>query len=256
MSRSFAWWVVAQPTEEVGSRIDITAKNFAALAAARCTRSFCEVRARAGGPPGSAARPRSEPGPGPPRRPPSPRPAGRRGAAGRRGSRAAGGIRRAGRTRRARRPGQPGPDAVGHRDRHGPVELHHRGRREPRQLGVQGRDLQPVGARRVRRGGVAGRDRGLHLVRPGPPHGQRVVDRRHALGDQFPVPAGPVLGLQRDQHPVLGPRRAPGLVQQHQCEQPARFGLVGHQPGPGPGPAGWPRPSGPGARRVPRRSPG
>jgi hypothetical protein len=58
---------------------------------------------------------------------------------------------------------QPGLDAVGHRDRHRAVELHHGGRREPHQFGVQGGDLRPVGARRVRRGGVAGGDQSSQI---------------------------------------------------------------------------------------------
>ena len=41
--------------------------------------------------------------------------------------------------------------------------------------------------------------------------------------------------LQRDEHAVVRPRRAPGLVQQHQREQSAWFGLGRHQPDQHPG---------------------
>jgi hypothetical protein len=126
---------------------------------------------------------------------------------------------------------QPGVRAVGHADRHGPVDLHHRGRGKPGQRAVQRRDLRPVGRLETVRRSVQRRDRRLDLVGPRPAPGHRGVQYRGAVGDQRRIPAGPV--LVREQHrPAVGilPRRRPGVVQQHQRDQAGGLGVLRQQP--------------------------
>ena len=52
-----------------------------------------------------------------------------------------------------------------------------------------------------------------------------------SLRDELPVPSAPVLLGQRDERAVPGgPRRAPGVGEQHQREQPGGLRVVGQQP--------------------------
>ena len=83
---------------------------------------------------------------------------------------------------------ETGRRALGHRDRDRPVRLDDRGRLVPDQLPVQRCDLPPVGLVRAGRAGVAGGDRGVQLVRPGPPRAQRPLKQQLAFGDLRAVP--------------------------------------------------------------------
>ena len=76
-------------------------------------------------------------------------------------------------------------------------------------------------------------DGGLQLVRPHclPPAAQRPGDQGHPLGDQGLIPAAAILLGEGDQFPArAGARRAPGLGQQHQRQQPGHLGIAGQQP--------------------------
>ena len=125
---------------------------------------------------------------------------------------------------------RPAAGAVGLADRDGPVELHDRAAGEPEQLVVPADDLHPVGLLGARRVGVQGGDRGLGLELAEPVATQRRLQDGDALGDERGVPAGAVLLGQRDQAAVApGPRRSPGVVQQHQRQQPRGLLVVGHR---------------------------
>ena len=88
----------------------------------------------------------------------------------------------------------------------------------------------------VRRGGVAGRDGRLQLVRPGPLLAQRGLEYGDALVDLGPVPQRTVLVLQRYHvtRPIQpGARRA--SCKSIKASSPQSLRLVGHQGGEGPG---------------------
>ena len=73
-------------------------------------------------------------------------------------------------------------------------------------------------------------DRRLELVRTRLVAAQAGPDEFVALVDEAAIPARPVLVGEADQRPVgTGPRRSPGLGEQHQGEEPNGFGFVGHQ---------------------------
>ncbi len=76
-----------------------------------------------------------------------------------------------------------------------------------------------------------GRDRGLQRVRPRrAAQRQGAVDERERLADRAAVPARPVLGLEQDELAAgPDPRRAPGVVQEHEREQARRLRLVRQQ---------------------------
>ena len=96
---------------------------------------------------------------------------------------------------------------------------------------VPGEDLRPVGLLGARRVVVQGGDRRLDLVAARAPilrlHGERRLQDANALGDLARVPQAAVLPVERDD-PALGiePRRHPGVVQEHQREQPAGLRLL------------------------------
>ena len=96
---------------------------------------------------------------------------------------------------------------------------------------------------------------------PTAPPADRAVEQRGALGDQRPVPAGPVLLGQRDQLAAgAGAGRPAGVGEQHQREQAGHLGVVRAASGAPSGPAGSPRRTrsarcsvgAAGARRTPR----
>ena len=123
---------------------------------------------------------------------------------------------------------ESGRRPVGLADRDGPVERHDRAPGEPQQIVVPADDLHPVGLLGARRVGVQGGDGGLGLELPEPVATQRRLQDGDALGDQRGVPAGAVLLGQGDQAAVPpGPRRSPGVVQQHQRQQPRGLLVVG-----------------------------
>ena len=63
---------------------------------------------------------------------------------------------------------------------------------------------------------------------PGRPRRSARLEQASALVDLGPVPAGAVLVLQRDQVARgVEPGRAPGVLQQHQRQQPAASGSSG-----------------------------
>ena len=76
---------------------------------------------------------------------------------------------------------------------------------------------------------VEGRDRRLELVRPGPA-GRSARSTSARPSSIARVPARAVLVVeQHEVAAVADPRVAPGVVEQHQREQPGRLGLVGEQ---------------------------
>ena len=78
---------------------------------------------------------------------------------------------------------------------------------------------------------MAGRDRRLHLVRPGLPAPQRAGEQRGCLGDLRTVPPRAVLRFE--EHQIAGtvdPGGPARVLQEKQRQQPLRFGLVGHEP--------------------------
>ena len=102
----------------------------------------------------------------------------------------------------------------------GVIERHHRIVRHALEQAIQRQDLRPVGILGARRFVVDGRDRGLQLIRADRTLGERVADERDALRDGIPVPQRSILFRERDQLAVRpGPRRAPGIGQQHQRQQ-------------------------------------
>jgi hypothetical protein len=85
---------------------------------------------------------------------------------------------------------------------------------------------------------VLARDPGLQHVGAGGREPQGPLEQGVGLGDLVPVPARAILVLE--QHELaggVGARLAPGVVEEHEGEQPERLGLVGHQLGEGPGQA-------------------
>ena len=116
---------------------------------------------------------------------------------------------------------QPVLRALGHRDRDRAVELDHRARLERL---VERGDARPVGDRRD----VLERDRRLHPVLVA----RRAGGERAALLDLVRVPQRAVLVVEQHQPPVgVDARVAARVVQEHQREQPARLGPLGHQLG-------------------------
>ena len=94
------------------------------------------------------------------------------------------------------------------------------------QVVVPGEDLRPIGRRRRRRVGVERGDRGLDLVAPRAFLGERALQDGDALGDLDAVPQRAILLVERDEPPgVVGARREPGVLEQHQREQATRLGL-------------------------------
>ena len=126
--------------------------------------------------------------------------------------------------------GEADVGAVGHGDGDRPVELDDRAGRELGEAPVERGDLQPVGVLGLRRGGVAGGDGGLQLVRTRAAAGDGGVERRRCPSDPLVVPPRPVLLVEGDDVTALvDPCRAAGVVELHQGEQPDGFGLVGQQ---------------------------
>jgi len=121
-------------------------------------------------------------------------------------------------------------------DGDGAVEGHDRGGGDGEQLVVEGGDLRPVCLRGCRGVGVHGVDGGLELVGAGLVAAQAPADDRLALLDQGPVPSSAVLLAEQHQGAV-GPcaRRAAGLSQQQQRQQPGYLWLIGHERGQDPG---------------------
>ena len=97
------------------------------------------------------------------------------------------------------------------------------------QLAVERRDLRPVDLRL----GLQRGDRRLQDVRPAPrpPQRHRPVQGGAALLDPAGVPQRAVLVGEQHQLVAGEARRAPGVVAQHQRQQPVGLGLVGHQDG-------------------------
>jgi hypothetical protein len=133
--------------------------------------------------------------------------------------------------------GEPRFRAAHHRDRDGPAQRDHGSRRDLGKQLVQREDLGPVGVRDAVRLVVHGRDRGLQLVRAErPARGEGLLDQVGAFGDQLPVPAAPVLVSKRDESAVWrGSRRAAGVGEQHEREQPGGLRVAGQQPAQHPG---------------------
>ncbi len=116
--------------------------------------------------------------------------------------------------------GQAGPRAVGLADRDGPVEAGHRAAGEAHQFVVPLDDLHPVGLLGRPGVGVQRGDGGLGLELAEPVAGERRLEHVDALGDQAGVPQAAVLLGERHEPAVgRGPRRAPGVVEQHEGEQ-------------------------------------
>ena len=77
---------------------------------------------------------------------------------------------------------------------------------------------------------MAGRDRRLELVGPGPAERLGALEHAEALVDRARVPERAVLVGEQDELAVGADARvAARVLQQHQRQQPERLGLVGHQ---------------------------
>jgi len=114
-----------------------------------------------------------------------------------------------------------------HRKRDRAIERHHRVVGHAFEQAVQRQDLRPV--RVVGAGGfVMDRcDRRLDLISAHPAVRERRGQDRHAFGNRLLVPRRPFLFGERDQLAVRSrPRRAPGIGQEHQREQPRRLGVA------------------------------
>ena len=74
-------------------------------------------------------------------------------------------------------------------------------------------------------------DRRLQLVGADGPLASAPLDERDALGDRVAVPQRPVLLGERDQRAAgAGPRRAPGVGEQHEREQAGDLVVAGREP--------------------------
>ena len=107
-----------------------------------------------------------------------------------------------------------------------PVQGHDRGRRHLFEPGVESRDLGPVGF--GERGGfrMQGAHGSLHLIGPGPVPPERRTKQMGPFHNPGFVPEPAILRIQGD-HFAFGAVTggAAGIVQQHQGQQAARFGL-------------------------------
>ena len=126
--------------------------------------------------------------------------------------------------------------SVGHRDGDREVELDDRGRVHPGEGRVERRDLRPVRVGRRRGLVVERRDRRLELIRAGPAGRERPLHEGAALADPSGVPARPILVVEQDELALRAdPGLAPGVVEEHQRQQPDASGSSGsnddHDPG-------------------------
>ena len=125
---------------------------------------------------------------------------------------------------------EPGGRTLGHGNGHRPVQRHHGRRRQLHELSIEKGDLPPVGVFRHDRGGVARGDGGLHLVGPRAALAQSGVQQPASLDDASVVPARSVLVLERDQVTrAVNPSRPPGVMEEHERENPERLGFVRHE---------------------------
>src|SRR5271157_1073495 len=125
---------------------------------------------------------------------------------------------------------EPGGRALGHGEGNRSVGLHDGGGLVADQLGVEQRDLPPVGTAGAACGRVAGGDGGLQLIGPGPAFTQGSLEERLAFGDHARVPQAAILLLEQYQlAEIVAARRSAGVGQQQQREQPHRLGLPGEQ---------------------------
>ncbi len=123
------------------------------------------------------------------------------------------------------------PRTLGVPQRDRPVQPGHRRRSEVQEHVVEQHDLLPVGVLPALGLGMAGDDRRLQLVRPGPVLPGRPGQQAGRLGDGCPVPPRPVLFSQQDQAVlVVEAGGDPRPVQLDQREQPGHLGLGRHQP--------------------------
>ena len=114
--------------------------------------------------------------------------------------------------------------AVAHSDGRGPVELHHGRIFDAQQHVVKSHDLPPVGRRGGCGFGVDGGDCGLQRVRPKSSRSQGPFHQCGPLANLFVIPQGAVLLVEQQQFAIGGsPRGTPGIVQQHQAQQPDGF---------------------------------
>ena len=120
--------------------------------------------------------------------------------------------------------------SVDHRDGDRPIERHDGAGRDLLEHVVQGEDLRPVRLVIARRFVVDRGDRRLELIRPDRCPAEGVADDPDALLDLRPVPQGAVLFGEGDQGAVRGgPRRAPGIGQQHERQQPGDLAVLGQE---------------------------
>ena len=118
---------------------------------------------------------------------------------------------------------------LGDRDR--PVERDDRRWVETEQLVVEGDDLRPVGVAYVAGRGVYGVDRCEYLVPTGAtPVARRSRTRRWPSAMSAGVPGSPVLLVERDQLTAhRDPCWAPGLDEEHQCQQAGHLTVLRHE---------------------------
>ena len=124
--------------------------------------------------------------------------------------------------------GQPGLGSLGQGDGNGSVQLDHGRGRHVEEAVVEHGDLGPV--RRAVTPDVAGGDGRLDLEGPGTVEACRRLEQLPTLGDGRGIPQRAVLLRQDDELAVrVDPRRAAGVVEEHEGEHAQRLGLVRHE---------------------------
>ena len=125
---------------------------------------------------------------------------------------------------------QSGRRSVGHRHRHGPVQLDHGARRGGGEGAVEARDLGPVGVLGTRRPRVERRDRRLQLVGTG----RMLVERPSSTARPSSIISWSHRARSWSSSNTRSPRGvgagpSPGVLQQHQGEQPCTSGSTRQQ---------------------------
>jgi len=124
--------------------------------------------------------------------------------------------------------GQPRVGSFRHRHRDCPVEGDHRIPREALQQLVERRYLRPVGVAVCGGSRVHGGDHCLQLILPDRSTRERFVQHCGAFCDERTVPSLSVLFGQGDQRSTLGgPRRSPGVGEEHEGKESGHLGIVG-----------------------------
>ena len=109
----------------------------------------------------------------------------------------------------------------------GLVQLHDRRAGSAGELVVESRELRPV----LGLLDVQGRNGRLEHVGVAAAERERTVERGSSLRDLVEIPARAILVAKQDDRAVGDARLAPGVVDQHECQEPLHLRLVGHELG-------------------------